>query len=80
MCVLTGTPVTFTIAAVLTLALGIGVNTGRFTVLEAMLLRALPIQNAQRVVYITENNSPDNVMGSGNSPWTFTMPVFQQLR
>ena len=46
-------------------------NTGRFTVLEAMLLR---------VVYITENNSPDNVMGSGNSPWTFTMPVFQQLR
>ncbi len=70
----------FTVTAILTLALGIGANTGMFTVLEAMLLRALPIQDAQRVVYITETNSPDNVLGSGNSPWTFTMPVFQQLR
>ncbi len=70
----------FTVTAILTLALGIGANTGMFTALEAMLLRALPIQDAQRVVYITENNSPDNVMETGNSPWTFTMPVFQQLR
>ena len=45
----------FTITVILTLALGIGANTGMFTVLEAMLLRALPIHDAQRVVYITEN-------------------------
>ncbi len=70
----------FAATAVLTLALGIGANTGMFTVLEAMLLRALPIHDAQRVVYITENNPPDNVMNSGNSPWDFPMPVFQQLR
>ncbi len=70
----------FAIAAILTLALGIGANTGMFTVLEAMLLRALPIHNAQRVVYITENAWPDNVMETGNSQWTFTLPVFEQLR
>ena len=48
----------FAITAILTLALGIGANTGMFTVLEAMLLRALPIHDAKRVVYITENDWP----------------------
>jgi predicted permease len=70
----------FTITVVLTLALGIGANTGMFTVLEAMLLRALPVQDVGRVVYITENAWPDNIAMTGNSPWTFTFPVFQQLR
>ncbi len=70
----------FTITVILTLALGIGANTGMFTVLEAMLLRALPIHDAQRVVYITENAWPSNISESGNGPWTFTMPVFEQLR
>ncbi len=70
----------FTVTAILTLALGIGANTGMFTVLEAMLLRALPIHDAQRVVYITENAWPDNISMTGNSSWTFMLPVFQQLR
>lgn len=69
----------FTLTAVLTLALGIGANTGMFTVLEAMLLRALPIHDAQRVVYITEHDWP-TVSETGNSQWTFTLPVFEQLR
>lgn len=70
----------FTITVIVTLALGIGANTGTFTVLEAMLMRALPIHDASRVMYITENASPDNVWQSGSSPWTFTMPVYEQLR
>ena len=70
----------FTLTVLLTLALGIGANTAMFTVLEAMLLRALPIHDAKRVMYITENAWPDNVMETGNSPWTFTLPVFEQLR
>jgi predicted permease len=70
----------FTITVIVTLALGIGANTGMFTVLETLLLRALPIHDAQRVMYITENDSPDNVWESGNGAWTFTMPVFEQLR
>ena len=70
----------FTLIVILTLALGISANTGMFTVLEAMLLRALPIHDAQRVVYITENNWPSNLSESGRSSWTFTLPVFEQLR
>ena len=70
----------FALTAILTLALGIGANTGMFTVLDAMLLRALPIRDASRVMYITENQGPDGVGETGNSNWTFTLPVFEQLR
>jgi len=70
----------FTATVIVTLALGIGANTGMFTVLNAMLLRALPIHDAQRVMYITENGWPDNVWESGHIRWTFTTPVFEQLR
>ncbi|HEU4630711.1 MAG TPA: ABC transporter permease [Gemmatimonadaceae bacterium] len=42
----------FTIAAVLTLAFGIGVNTAIFSFLYAFLLRPLPVRDAGRVVQV----------------------------
>jgi predicted permease len=38
--------------AVLTLALGIGVNTAVFSTLNALFLRPLPVQNADRLIYL----------------------------
>jgi putative ABC transport system permease protein len=44
----------FAAVVVVTLALGIGVNTALFSVVNALLLRALPYKDANRLVYVTE--------------------------
>jgi putative ABC transport system permease protein len=46
----------FTLAAAITLALGIGANTAVFSVLHAMLLRGLPFRDPQRLVMVWEAN------------------------
>lgn len=45
----------FTLAAVLTLGLGIGANTAAFTVVDAALLRALPYRDQDRLVQLWES-------------------------
>src|SRR5688500_10658505 len=51
----------FTIAALATLALGIGANTALFTLFQAMLIRPMTgVQQSDRLIWITGARAPDN--------------------
>jgi len=66
---------TFTIVAVLTLALGVGANTAIFSIVNAVLLRSLPYRDADRLVRIYFNNP-----GVGLRGVRFSVPEFDDLR
>jgi predicted permease len=66
---------TFTIVAVLTLALGVGANTAIFSIVNAVLLRSLPFPDPDRLVRIYFNNP-----GVGLRGVRFSVPEFDDLR
>src|ERR1700723_3563407 len=70
----------FTAVAVVTLALGIGANTGIFTVVNGLLLKMLPVREPRQLVVVgdpTHANSRSN-----GTPRTdvFSYPLYKELR
>ena len=65
----------FTIAALATLALGIGANTALFTLFQAMLIRPMTgVQQSDRLIWITGARAPDNF------PVNISYPDFLEYR
>jgi len=65
----------FTLVAVLTLALGVGANTAIFSIVNAVLLRALPYRESHRLVKIYANDP-----GVGLRDVFFSVPELDDLR
>ncbi len=71
----------FAILVVLTLGLGIGANTAIFTLIDAVMLRSLPVRSPEELVSVGDGSRP-TALNEGSpliSP-VFSYPLYQRLR
>jgi predicted permease len=70
----------FTAAAVLTLALGIGGTTAIFTLIDAVMLRSLPVANPSSLYRIGDGTDCCVEGGPQNRWGMFSFPLFERLK
>src|SRR5258708_4393766 len=73
----------FTSVTVLSLALGIGANTAIFTLIDAVMLRMLPVSHPEQLVSLRMTDPGDRSFSrsvDGNSETSFPYPAYAQMR
>ncbi len=72
----------FTIVCILTLALGIGANTAIFTLVDALMLKSLPVTNPGQLYRLGDNNNCCEMTGTQNdgSFVLYSYPLYRELR
>src|SRR5690348_621995 len=71
----------FALVAILSLALGIGANTAIFSLIDAVMLKYLPVSHPEQLVMMTRGEHASGTIGRGilGSP-IFTNPLWEQIR
>ncbi len=63
----------FALVAILSLALGIGANTAIFSLIDAVMLKSLPVSHPEQLVAV-------KAVGAGPSDYYFTNPLWEAIR
>ena len=70
----------FAAVTVLTFGLGMGANAAVFSVMNAVVLRFLPVQDPDRVVFLHASKQPNHASQTGFDNTSMSLQVFEQLR
>src|SRR6266498_475926 len=71
----------FTVIAVMTLALGLGVNTAIFSLTDQILLRLLPVENPSELVVLrSPGPKQGRVWSDGDNASPFSYPLYKEVR
>jgi predicted permease len=70
----------FTLVAALSLALGIGANTAIFTLINALLLRPLPVQEPERLVALGDTSRTGGRSEGNVRSDLFAYPMYREIR
>src|SRR5438105_4444253 len=70
----------FTLVAVASVALGIGVNTAIFSLLNQVMFRMLPVSEPERLVVFHTDGQRNGMSMSDNGEAVFSYPMYKELR
>ena len=70
----------FTITAMVTLALGIGANTGIFTLVHTLMMKSLPVADPQRIIRIGDGDNCCVLGGLQGRFSVYSYPLYRYLR